>query len=241
MTITRRVFFASIAAANVLRGAEVAIATPLFRVGEKLFSDDFTGGLDQWSAEMEKPGVVQAANGMLDVDVPAGCTVWFKPELHGAVLIQYHATMVRAGGTHDRVSDLNCFWMATDSRSPEDLFATRRSGKFQDYDQLRTYYVGQGGNGNSTTRFRRYIGKQDLRPLLPEHDLRAPQFLLTPNTAQTIDLVACGKRIQYYRDGKLIFDYTDEEPYTRGRFALRTTASHVQLRRFRVYRLQPEK
>ena len=76
--------------------------------------------------------------------------------------------MIHAGGTHDRVSDLNCFWMATDSRSPDDLFATRRSGKFSDYDRLRTYYVGLGDNGNSTTRFRRYIGTQDLRPLLPD-------------------------------------------------------------------------
>ncbi len=129
--------------------------------------------------------------------------------------------------------------MATDSRSPGDLFATHRSGKFADYDQLCTYYVGQGGNSNTTTRFRRYIGKQDLRPLLPQHDLKDSQFLLLPNVAQTIRLVAAGSRIQYLRDGKLIFDFHDPDPYTHGYFAFRTTDSHIQIRRFRVYRLAP--
>jgi hypothetical protein len=241
MSLTRRAICYSILGAAVARPAEVPVSSPLFRLGNPLHVDDFAHGLEHWTAETEKPGVVEAKNGAMNIDVPACCTVWFKPELKGAVLIQYQATMVQAGGPHDRVSDLNCFWMATDSRSPDDLFATRRSGKFSDYDRLRTYYVGQGGNANSTTRFRRYIGTQDLRPLLPEHDLRTPEFLLKPNVTQTIDLVAFGKRVQYYRDGKLIFDYTDADPYTHGNFALRTTKSHVEIRRFRVYRLNAGK
>jgi hypothetical protein len=153
-------------------------------------------------------------------------------------MIEYEARMVQAGGPNDRVSDLNAFWMATDSRSPGDLFATRRSGKFADYNRLRTYYVGQGGNTNSTTRFRRYIGDEVERPLLPEHDLRAPEFLLRPNVWQTVQLVALGSRIQYYRDHRLIFDYTDAEPYRRGHFGFRTTYSHVELRKLRVYEIK---
>jgi len=203
---------------------------------EVLFADDFAN-LDNWTVELEIRGSVIAHQGVLTVDVPAGCTVWFRHQLSGPLAIEYQARMIQAHGPHDRVSDLNCFWMATDSRSPGDLFATRRSGKFSDYDQLRTYYVGQGGNANSTTRFRRYIGRQDLRPLLPQHDLRAPQFLLQPNVTQTIRLVADGERIQYLRDGKPIFDFRDPDPYTRGYFAFRTTESHLELRRFRVYRL----
>jgi rhamnogalacturonan endolyase len=204
-----------------------------------LFTDDFRGGLAQWTAELEKPGRVEARDGLMRVDVPAGCTLWFRPELEGAVMIEYDARMVKNGGPNDRVSDLNAFWMATDARSPGDLFATQRSGKFADYNQLRTYYVGQGGNTNSTTRFRRYIGSTDERPLLPEHDLRTPDMLLAPNSWQTVQLVALGNRIQYYRDGRLLFDYTDPAPYTRGRFGFRTTFSHVELRNFRVYRIAP--
>ena len=149
-----------------------------FRRGRVLFTEDFQDGLAHWTSELEKPGRVEARGGVLTVDVPGGCTLWFRPELEGNVMIQYEARMVQAGGANDRVSDLNAFWMATDARSPEDLFATRRSGKFSDYNQLRAYYVGQGGNSNTTTRFRRYIGDVEDRPLLPEHDLHNPEVLL---------------------------------------------------------------
>jgi hypothetical protein len=77
------------------------------------------------------------------------------------------------------------------------------------------------------------------RPLLPEHDLGSPAVLLQPNVWQTVQLVALGNRIQYYRDGRLIFDLVDDAPYTRGHFGFRTTASHVELRNFRVYRIAP--
>jgi hypothetical protein len=155
-------------------------------------------------------------------------------------MIQYEARMVQAGGPNDRVSDLNAFWMATDSRSAGDLFAAERPGKFSDYNQLRTYYVGQGGNSNTTTRFRRYIGDAVDRPLLPEHDLRTADMLLQANAWQTVQLVALGNRIQYYRDRRLIFDFTDAAPYTHGHFGLRTAFSHVELRHFEVYRIAPK-
>ena len=203
-----------------------------------LYSDEFDHGLQQWTAELEQPGLVLARAGSLTIDVPAGATVWFRPELQGPLRIEYEATLIRRGGPNDRVSDLNCFWMASDARSPNDLFAATRSGKFADYNQLRAYYVGQGGNGNTTTRFRRYIGDPELRPLLPEHDLSGAAVLLQPNLSQQIELVADGAHIQYSRDGKVIFDFHDAAPYTRGRFAIRTTFSHLEVRHFRVYRLR---
>ena len=221
----------------LLRVLALALLTaPAASAADAIFLDEFKN-LDNWIVEAERPGHIQANHGVLSVDVPAGCSIWFKHQLTGPIAIEYEAKMIEAGGPNDRVSDLNCFWMATDARSPFDFFAKHRSGKFSDYDQLRTYYVGQGGNGNTTTRFRRYIGQQDLRPLLAEHDLKEPRFLLRANVAQTIRLVASGGRIQYIRDGNLIFDFHDRDPYTHGYFAFRTTFSHVEFRRFRVYRL----
>jgi hypothetical protein len=209
-----------------------------FTIGERLYSDDFSHGLGQWVVEAEKPGRIEAHGGILTIDVPAGCTVWFRPELSGPILIEYAARMVREGGANDRVSDLNAFWMATDARLPIDLFATKRSGKFEDYNQLKAYYVGQGGNSNTTTRFRRYIGDPKLRPLLPEHDLRSPDVLLKPNVPTEIRLVALDGRIQYSSGGKLIFDFEDPAPYTRGRFGFRTTWSHLEIRHFRVWHIK---
>ena len=114
-----------------------------------------------------------------------------------------------------------------------------RNGKFADYDQLLTYYVGQGGNTNSTTRFRRYIGKKDDRPLLPENDLRDKPNLLTANTSQTIRLVACGKLIQYWRDDKKLFELIDDKPYLDGWFAIRTTKNHMQVKDVRIWTVTP--
>jgi len=222
---------------NWLLSIALLIAADLpYRVGAVLYSDDFSN-TENWTSELEKPGVVEAKDGAMNIDVPAGATIWFRHQLTGPIMIEYEASVLKAGGPNDRVSDLNCFWMANDSRSPGDLFATRRSGKFADYNQLLTYYVGQGGNDNSTTRFRRYIGRQDNRPLLPEHDLRSPEFLLQPNVSQRIQLVAFNNQIQYLRDGRTIFDFTDPAPYTQGYFAFRTTDAHLRIRHFRVYRL----
>ena len=210
---------------------------PGLTAGELLFSDDFSKGMTHWTAELEAGGKVEAAGGELTIDVPAGATLWFKPVLTGPVLIEYEATVVNNGGPNDRVSDLNCFWMARDSRSPADIFGTKRSGKFADYNQLLTYYVGVGGNTNTTTRFRRYVGDPQLRPLRATDDLRDPADLLVANTPQKILIVADGNLIQFYRDGKKLFEMDDPQPYTSGWFAFRTTHSHLVLRDFRVYRL----
>jgi hypothetical protein len=218
--------------------AWAAAAQSPLPTGKLLYSDDFAHGLSRWSVELEEPGVVQARSGILTLDVPAGCTVWFRPTLRGPIRIEYEATMIQRGGPNDRVSDLNSFWMATDARSPKNLFATHRSGKFADYNQLRAYYVGQGGNANTTTRFRRYIGDPELRPLLPEHDMASADVLLRAGEPQSIRIVASGNRIQYYNNGRLIFDFHDPNPYTRGHFGFRTTFSHVEIRGFRVYRVK---
>lgn len=210
-----------------------------FAVGELVLEDDFMDGTKRWVVELEKGGTVRADNGALEIDVPGGCTVWLKTRLSGPVMISYDATMIQAGGPNDRVSDLNCFWMARDARSPEDIFARHRSGVFSDYDQLRCYYVGHGGNSNTTTRFRRYIGERGNRPLLPEHDLAEQRFLLSPEVPVRIQLLAAGSTISYLASGERFFSYEDPAPYTSGWFAFRTVTSHFKLRNFRIHRLLP--
>ncbi|HEV7606511.1 MAG TPA: DUF6250 domain-containing protein [Steroidobacteraceae bacterium] len=196
--------------------------------------DDFRHGLDQWHIEAEKPGHISAANGVLDIDVPAGVTLWFKPRLQGPVRIEFDATAVAEGGPNDKVSDLNVFWMANNADGREPVFARQRGGAFAQYNDLLTYYVGLGGNRNSTTRFRRYIGDPVNRPLLPEHDLAAPSAMLVPNRKQTITLIAAGSRIEYLRDGARLFLLEDAAPYVNGWFALRTTFSHLRIERLYV-------
>ncbi len=224
-------------AASTQTTSAPAITDPRFTIGKLINSDDFSSDAGNWKSELETGGSVTIDHGRMDIDVPGGATVWFKPQLQGPLLIEYQATVISAGGPNDRVSDLNCFWMAHDSRNSDDIFAVQRTGKFSDYNQLLTYYVGLGGNGNTTTRFRRYIGDPVVRPLLPEHDLSGSENMITPNKSQTIDLVANNNLVQYYRDGKKIFEFNDPHPYTSGWFGFRTTKNHVQFQSFRVYQL----
>ncbi|MGW2640189.1 DUF6250 domain-containing protein [Streptomyces sp. NPDC001348] len=201
-----------------------------------LATDDFRHGTGQWSTELENGGTVTATDGVLDVDVPAGASVWFKRPFSGRYEIDFTATPVSAGGPNDRVSDLNSFWNARDSRSPGNLFATPRSGALADYDYLTTYYAGLGANYNTTTRLRRYVGVAGSRPLL--YDYTSP--LLTANEPNHVRLVSDGRHIQYRDNGEPVFDYTDEDPYTSGWFAFRTTWSHFHITGFRVWRLPGE-
>jgi len=202
-----------------------------------LYSDDFDKDLSQWVVEQSK-GTTRLVDGQLDIDDGGGCTMWFKQRLSAPVLIEYEATPVKAGGRNDRVSDLNCFWMAIDPRHPEDIFAETdsRTGDFGKYHPFRLYYVGYGGNNNSTTRFRRYPG-DGSRPLLPEHDLKDEKFLLKPNKTLKIQIVSDGSRQQYIRNGEVIFDFTDDKPFVDGWFGFRTVSNHLKIDNFRVYRL----
>lgn len=193
--------------------------------------DDFTRGLDRWVVEQQPNGTVTAQDGILRIDDVGGCTVWLKEKLTAPVVIRYEARVLSSG----RVSDLNCFWMASDPRHT-DLFASGhgRNGKFGTYDALLTYYVGYGGNANTTTRFRRYDGT-GTRPLLPEHDRQTPEFLLQADHWYQIELVATGDgKVQFSRDGVVIFDFHDPAPLREGWFGFRTVNSRIEIRKLRL-------
>lgn len=192
-----------------------------------------------WVVEQMPGGRVQAGKRELEIEDNAGCTVWWREKLTVPVVIRYELTMIAAGGPHDRVSDANCFFLATDAGAPGGCpFAPGhgRTGKFADYDSLRTYYVGMGGNTNSTTRFRRYNG-DGAKPLLPEHDLTDQKFLLEPNRTYRIEIrVGDDGSVEYRRDGEVFFSWRDPEPLREGWFAFRTVKSHQLIRNFRVER-----
>ncbi|MEM8954840.1 MAG: DUF6250 domain-containing protein [Verrucomicrobiota bacterium] len=204
-----------------------------------LYEDDFAGDLSQWVVEQMPGGTTEVRDGRLEIDDAKGCTVWFREKLSGPLLIEFEATMIAEGGKHDRVSDLNCFWMAIDPEHPEDLFADEaRGGSFKNYHALRLYYVGYGANNNTTTRFRRYPG-DGSRPNLPEHDLRDERFRHRGNETVKIQIIVDGRTIRYLRDGEIVFDFEDREPYTEGWFGFRTVRNRMRIDDFRVYRLLP--
>ncbi|MGA6221743.1 DUF6250 domain-containing protein [Streptomyces umbrinus] len=241
MKTTRRTFgaLAAGAALAALVPARTASAAARqrpgrHRPGRLIARDDFRHGLGQWATELQDGGSVTASRGVLEIDVPSGATVWFKRKLRGPYVLEYTATPVSAGGANDRVSDLNNFWNATDVRSPEDLFATHRGGALDEYDHLTTYYAGYGANTNTTTRLRRYVGEAGVRPLI--FDYTEP--LLTANEPNRVRIVSNGSTVQWWNNGRLVFDFVDQEPYRSGHFAFRTVWSHFRITDFRVRELR---
>jgi hypothetical protein len=65
-----------------------------FQLAGILQHDDFRDGLSGWTLESERPAHVTATGGVLDIDAPAGLTLWLRPELEGPILIEYEAAAV---------------------------------------------------------------------------------------------------------------------------------------------------
>ena len=167
--------------------------------GRLIYKNSFDD-LSDWMVEQVPGGKVEIKNRKLEITDIGGCTVWNKTTFSGPILIEYDVLVIKDGGPQDRVSDLNCFWMAIDPENPENIFGKKnqRSGKFGDYDSLRLYYTGMGGHFNTKTRFRKYVGNGE-KPLLPEHDLSDSKYLIQANTSYTIRTISNGSTIKYYK------------------------------------------
>lgn len=191
---------------------------------------------ENWVVEQMPGGKVCFQADSIEIEDKGGCSVWLKRSLNAPVRICFTARVISNGGPLDRVSDLNCFWMATDPALAEGLAHTgspTRSGAFADYDLLRCYYVGMGGNSNTTTRFRRYAGGGP-RPLLPEHDLKESRFLLEGNKDYKITIESTHEGIRYLRDGVVFFAWKDPAPLTSGHFAFRTVWAHLIIKDLKI-------
>lgn len=103
---------------------------------------------------------------------------------------------------------------ANDPEHPGNLFARSewRNGIFQHYKTLSLFYVGYGGNHNSTTRFRQYFAKAAdtsdaiARPVIKEYTDKS--HLLFPNKWYDIQ-IRVEKGITTYRiNGEELFRLT---------------------------------
>jgi hypothetical protein len=202
---------------------------------EKVIFTNVLSTSNNWIVEQQPSGTVSFNNGIMEIIDAKGCTVWFKNKLEGNIKIEYDITIIYNGGPFDRVSDMNCFWMANDPNHPNDFFkeSKQRAGHFPNYHHLKLYYVGYGGHNNSKTRFRRYDGNID-RPLLPEHDLTDKKFMIVANKKMHIEILVKEGYTSFKRDGKIIFEINDKDPYTSGYFGFRTVENHLVVENFKV-------
>ncbi|WP_174864435.1 exo-rhamnogalacturonan lyase family protein [Duganella dendranthematis] len=192
-----------------------------------LARDDFARFDPQaWAIEAEVGNSVAAAyveRGALVLRADRGLTVWLRKQLLGHYEISFTRTVLAEG----RLSDLNFFWEA---QLPEGF---KRSGKLEEYDALRLFYAGIGGNTNSTTRFRYYDGS-GARNLLREYT--APEYLLKADHPYRIRIVVDARGTRLYVDDREYFSAPG--PLAGGGyFGFRTTQSVQKVAHFRVRRV----
>ena len=175
----------------------------------------------------------------LELIVPDGLTMWYQQRLAGNYEVSYRTCMVMQGGKYDRLSDLNCFWMASDPQYPDNIWKREkwRNGIFLNCYSLQLYYMGYGGNHNSTTRFRRYDGNEaavtnaKARPAILKEYTDA-DHLLEANKWYHIKITNENNRVSYYINGVRLVDFRDAEPLTEGWFGFRTTLSRTRIANF---------
>lgn len=200
-----------------------------------VFRENFKHSLDTnlWHVEIEKSpdSFVKAVGGKLILKTGAGVTVWLKIKLHQNIKISYDRVVLDKGGVMDRLSDLNQFWMASDPANPN-LFT--RDGQLDAYNDLQLYYVGMGGNTNTTTRFRKYDGKGN-RELLSEY--ADTEHLLKPNKRYHIDLIVDKGEVSFWVDQHQYFSYQDLNLLKEGYFGFRSTKSNQEIYDLKIYQL----
>ena len=195
-----------------------------------------------WMEAEDKASTFTVNGGTIDIIATKGVTLWNNNLMEGNTIIEYEARIVSDPRFKDdkgdiRTSDLNCFWMAE-----------RRGGcggKFVNNYALRLYYMGYGGNWNTTTRFRRSTGYPMttdsvwLRPVILR-EYTDKEHLIKPDHWYSIRIEAVDGRVRYIIDGECLVDYVDPRPLTRGYFGFRTTLSHAQMRHFRYSCSNPD-
>lgn len=199
-----------------------------------------------WTVESESPDYkLHFLHDTLEVISPKGMTIWRNEKMEGRTVIEYDACLMDEGQEGDRVSDLNCFWMASDPMAKDGSVLQRlkqRNGTFRHCYTLQLYYMGYGGNYNATTRFRRYraeakdnaqaqaLSAEQLPAILTEYTDSA--HLNIANRWRHIRIEADGIKIRYFIDGECLVDYRDPHPLTSGWFGIRTTWSRMRVTNF---------
>ena len=235
----------NVTARTTARG-NVTTRTEPSGLSEQLFSK-------YWRVESESAEYKVSFRGdTCELLAPKGLTLWRKEKMQADFAVEYDVQVVVESPSFsgeekkapDRLSDMNCFWLASDPEA-KDLWKrlSWRSGIFARCYTLQMYYLGYGGNYNTTTRFRRYTGDalgvdstSHRPPILIEYT--DPAHLLRPDHWYHIRLQTAEGRTQMWVDGERIVDYLDPEPLTEGWFGFRTTLSRTRITNFRCYQLE---
>jgi len=188
--------------------AETVGTDRLWKKGELLAGEDFSGNLSGWKFEGDVQATIE--NGRLrfeataTTDVKKG-NIWWKKEFSGPILIEYDYQSATQHG-------LSMFWWHAAGREGEDLLSFERSGRYEDYvkGRMNGYHVSYHRFGSGQCNLRKSYGFHLLASAedpIPAEDLELHQIAIYNQ----------GGRIRFEVDGRLVHDFTDRgEPCIEG-------------------------
>jgi len=171
-----------------------------------LAEDLFAGSLDDWVFEGTADWEIRDGRLVVDAMPNRYATIWWRKDLPANALIEYTATVVAPGGDGNNV---NTFLYATGLEG-EDILAVRRTGRYKEYHGIPNYIVTLT---STYSRLRRCPGFH----LLSE----TRDVCSVPGETYHVRILKVGGLLRVAFNGRLAHDYTDPNPYTRGRLALR--------------------
>jgi hypothetical protein len=226
-----------------------AAASELWKKGELLAGEDFSGDLSNWLVE----GDVQAAieqgrlrfEALEKTEVKKG-NIWWRIDFSGPLLIEYDYQSATPYG-------LSMFWFLARGKQGEDLLSFTRSGVYDEYvkGRMNGYHISYHRFDSGVSNLRKSYGFH----MLSSHDDPIP---INDLDLHHITIYCCQGHIRFLVDGKLVHDFIDRgQPclegetwhhdypckgtgavLTEGKIGIRHTQKQVAYYdNFRVYRL----
>ncbi|MBW7996658.1 MAG: DUF1961 family protein [Candidatus Glassbacteria bacterium] len=172
----------------------------LWRRGEMLASEDFSGGMADWMPEGDVEARVE--DGRLRFEATGKTpekkgNIWWKHRFSGPILIEFDYQSATEHG-------LTMFWFNSHGRGGADLLSIPRNGRYDDYVKgpMNGYHVSFHRFGSGVCNLRKSYG---FHMLASSPDPIAPADL----DPHHLEVYAAGGRIRVSVDGELVHEVTD--------------------------------
>lgn len=198
--------------------------------GDPRWTADFADP-DAFRVESESPAAetVDFGGDELTIDCTEnadGVTVWLPRAFPADVLVEFTASCNEAGDRDEITSgrNMNLFLAGTgEDGDPETLASTELSGDYNEYHELPNYIF-------TWTMFHTRMRRDPGFELHSEFTVGAQ-----PNHSYDVQVLKLDDRLAATIDGRLVHDWTDEEPHGAGWVGLRTWNTDVRVERWAVY------
>jgi hypothetical protein len=208
------------------------------QVTTRLIFNEAFESMENWKALAPNTRWTMEAGKLKGYWAPGGSALWLDRELEGNLLLVAQARLLPPDpdvAKPNRPEGSRNFNLRFHVRGPGDVDILDVYRKLLEAgtglngigdDQYLGYFITWTWRHSRLRRSPGYVNVSESTDYLPE----SLKFHLIP-------VLFLDGRILYTTDGKLLHDYTDPRPFTRGKVAIVTSNSNVEVSKFEVYQV----